>query len=175
MMDTLHEQEVHLWIADLDALGNDCASYSQFLSPEEHSRKERFAFEILKKRFAVARGILRFLLQRYLGVQNELIRFSTGPYGKPFLKHNPRNLQFNLSHSERFAVFGFTMFHQLGVNIEYVRADWQIGGAAEYLFSDSEKKAFSRLMESERKQAFLMPGPARRLCLKPLEQVFQRL
>src|SRR5229473_6911391 len=79
----LREGEVHVWSARLDLPREPIQRLERLLNPEEAARASRFHFARDRDAFAVARGVLRTLLGRYLGERPEKIRFACGPYGKP--------------------------------------------------------------------------------------------
>ena len=125
---TLPPGEVHLWLARLDSL----APQPELLDPEERERAARFLREQDRRRFTVARGVLRSLLARYLPPGT--IRFETGQWGKPRVS----GLRFNLSHSSGLALYGFALDREIGVDIERVRDVPEMLRIAERFFQPGE-------------------------------------
>jgi len=83
---TLPANDVHLWQARLDREVREEQGLLESLSKDERARAKGFRFERDRRRFIVARGLLRMLLGRYLGMSPANLRFGYGPHGKPYLK-----------------------------------------------------------------------------------------
>lgn len=149
----LKSHEAHLWFVYTDHHYEQYLEYRALLTDQEIEREEKFRTEILKKKFTISRGILRLLLQSY-NQKVEGVDFCYGEHGKPFLRHNPNNLQFNLAHSHDLIIYGFLHQFQIGVDIEYIRDDFLPNDLVNYVFSDSEKKDYNTLKDSEKKLAF---------------------
>lgn len=92
------------------------------LAAEEVARYERFAFEQDRRRFLVARGLLRTTLCRYVPVDPAAWRFEQAGAGKPFLAVDSGvpPLQFNISHSQQLAACAVTLNRRVGVDVESV-------------------------------------------------------
>src|SRR5436305_2580468 len=100
--DLIQGAEVHVWRTSLRQEPEVLRALSLTLTAEELERAGRFHFRKDRESFVVARGVLRDILGRYLGVQPGRIRFSYGVYGKPALAAETCGglpLRFNLSHS----------------------------------------------------------------------------
>jgi 4'-phosphopantetheinyl transferase len=89
-------------------------------------RADGFRFSLDRERFLVGRGILRDILSRYLKLAPELIGFSYNRYGKPALEGNDEGLRFNVSHSHGVALYGVTRARTVGLEIEFIREDFDI-------------------------------------------------
>lgn len=118
----------------------------------------RFFFEKDRRRFIVARGILRALLGHYLQVPATTLCFAYNAYGKPSLQSPAVQpaLYFNLAHSHEMALYAFSYGREAGVDIEYMRDlaldDYLL--MARNHFSPGEYTRLLALPESARKQAF---------------------
>jgi phosphopantetheinyl transferase len=112
----LHASTVHIWRADLDAIG---ARFEHLLDERERERRARIVREPARRRWMAARGLLRALLGVYLEEQPSLLRFTYEAHGKPILDlpHGER-LHFNLSHSGALAIYAFTEMCAVGVDVE---------------------------------------------------------
>jgi 4'-phosphopantetheinyl transferase len=119
-------------------------------------RAERFHFEHDRKRFIVARGILRTILGWYLGVEHSRLQFCYRKNGKPALADTfgKGRIHFNLSHSEGLALYAFTRDREIGVDIEYIHDLSEMDQIAERFFSTGENNVFRELPESKKKEAF---------------------
>lgn len=107
------------------------------LTPEESARADRFHFERDRRRFTVARGVLRRVLAPLVGGPVHLV---VGPQGKPALPP-PAPLHFNLSHSGELALLAFARGAELGVDLEEERADVDLPAVAATVFSPEEQAA----------------------------------
>jgi 4'-phosphopantetheinyl transferase len=140
---------------------------STILSPDEIARANRFHFDKDRLHFTRCRSALRHLLTAYLQISPEAIVFEYKDGGKPQLRanQNPRALQFNVSHSGGLALIAIGSEHQLGIDIEKMRADVDTLALAERFFSPRERASLHTLPESlqalgfyacwTRKEAFL--------------------
>jgi 4'-phosphopantetheinyl transferase len=145
--------EVHLWQASLEGRAADI--FESFLSDDELTRANRFHFIRDRNHFVVARGLLRNLLAAYLGVNCAELRFSYGAQGKPFLLLDGQaQINFNVSHSDGRAAFVFTRGRDLGVDLEYVKDDFDDELIANRFFSRAEVLALRTVPADLRKQAF---------------------
>ncbi len=149
----LDADEVHLWQAALDDRPADI--FESFLSPDELTRANRFHFIKDRNHFVVARGLLRNLLAAYLGANSSELRFSYGAQGKPFLLlETGTQISFNVSHAQGRAAFAFTRGRELGVDLEYVKDDFDDELVANKFFSRAEVLALRTVPTELRKQAF---------------------
>lgn len=139
--------EVHLWTLPLNAGRAIIGECRALLSPDERERADRFHFPKDHDRFVATRGVLRLLLARYLGCEPSTIRFEyrcvcqrphcTRSRRKPELASNgaPHHLRFNVSHSDRLAIYAFAHAREIGVDVERIRDDVQWRAVAEECFS----------------------------------------
>ena len=147
---SLQTGEVHVWRL---ALEQPSERFVALLDPDETSRANRFHFEKDRKHFVVARGFLRVLLGRYLKRDPKQLKFSYGPYGKPSL-NGEEWLRFNMSHSHGMALYALTEGRDIGVDVEYVRADFTSDDIARRFFSPFEVEALCGLPTEERVASF---------------------
>src|SRR5262245_16151833 len=106
----LSSPEVHVWRADLDPDSSCLEHLQRSLSIDELQRAARFHFPRDRRRYTVARGVLRDILSRYLGRPPSELRFRYSAYGKPALAGTFADsaLRFNVSHSHEVALFAVT-------------------------------------------------------------------
>lgn len=126
------------------------------LSADERERAERFHFRRDRDHFIAARGLLRLLLSRYLGLPPQQLSFSYSPYGKPSLaaERDRARLRFNVSHSQGIALYAFTLEREIGVDVEYIRQDVVGESVAEHFFSAQEVASLRSLPAEVQPQAF---------------------
>ncbi len=153
---SLEPGEVHVWRTELAQPDDVLDKFWPMLDAEEADRARRFHFEKHRRGFVVARGFLREVLGRYLDAKPESLQFAYGAYGKPALngEHKSTRLRFNMSHSHNLALLAVTEDNEIGVDVEYMRADFAGADIAQRFFSRAEVATFNRLAEDERVAAF---------------------
>lgn len=154
---SLGRDEIHVWRADLDRPPAAPGALSDVLDLEERRRAARFVFERHRRRFVVARGVLRHILARYLPVRPAELLFEANEYGKPSLPAGAGGaapLHFNVSHSSGLALYALSSDVEVGVDVERVREDMATAEIAERFFSPGEVRAFRGLPPQLRTEAF---------------------
>lgn len=106
---------MHIWAADLDAVG---AKVQPLLDAQERARAARIVREPVRRRWMAARGVLRVLLGAYVDGHPSALRFAHETHGKPVLDIPGGRLHFNLSHSGGLAVYALTEMCAVGVDVE---------------------------------------------------------
>lgn len=147
---------VHVWRASLIQPPAIAQQLSQYLSPDEQAKVERFRFVQHQQRSLISRGILRTLLGRYLNIDPATLKFDYEAHGKPALLLSPGwpTLQFNLAHSQDLVVYAIVVNHPVGIDVEYQRPITDITEIAQRFFSKSEQQALQRLSGEAQKTAF---------------------
>src|ERR1044071_10468690 len=143
--------EVHVWRVELMQPEHVIQQFRSTLEQDELFRADRFHFEKDRRAFVVSRGFLREIIGRYTNTRREQLRFSYGPYGKPALDGR---LRFNMSHSHDLALIALTEDDELGVDVEYMRADFASADIARRFFSPVEVEVFNSLAEEDQVAAF---------------------
>ena len=171
---TLVENEVHVWLANLDHEIFALPKFLRELSLSERERAQRLRFDHDRRRFVVAKGILRQILGRYLGVAPHDILFSTGASGKPELSRRMPirhgTMHFNQAHSGYFGIFAFCRGRHVGVDVEEIRPFPDLDQLAEVLFSPGELDRFRRLSQEERNHEFFSGWTIKEAFVKALGQ-----
>lgn len=136
----LDNNEVHVWRATLSVPEPMLQSFLTILDPDERAKAERFCFPRDRDRSIAARAVLRMILSRYLDVEPGLLQFCHNSFGKPALTGDSSAdaLRFNLSHSHELALYAVTRGREVGVDVEYLRADVASEEIAERFFSSVE-------------------------------------
>lgn len=152
----LPRDTVHVWRTGTEVSASRLAPLAGLLALDEHARARRFLYEEDRRRYTVARGVLRSLLGRYLGVAPAAVEFRYGAHGKPSLAKTPggRDVRFNLSHSYGWAFHAFAVGREVGVDVERVRPDTDIMGVARHSFSPAEVEALTSLPPGQRREGF---------------------
>jgi 4'-phosphopantetheinyl transferase len=153
---SLSNDDTHVWRAWLDRSPAETGTFHALLSADEQERAARFHFEHDRRRFIVARGLLRTILARYLACEAQEVRFDYGDNGKPFLHphHDNAGLQFNLAHSHQMALYAIALQRAVGVDVEYKRRLTDGGKIAHRFFSPDEAKLVVDAAPGEQQQAF---------------------
>jgi 4'-phosphopantetheinyl transferase len=152
----LKAHEVHVWRASLAAPEHTMQGFQCILEEEEVARAALFRFEKDRNHWIVARGILRILLSRYVNIAPGQLRFGSNAYGKPFLVFpalSPQ-LQFSVSHSQDLALYAFAYNRQVGIDVEYKRADVNYEALAKVSFSPDEQARLHSLPYDQKQEAF---------------------
>jgi 4'-phosphopantetheinyl transferase len=147
----IEANEIHIFTADLDLLGNTDFA---LLSADESERALRFHSPLHRQRFIAARSLLRSILSLYVNTPAHEIIFAHQEKKKPYLKSPAGTcLQFNLAHSEQMAVYALTMKHAIGVDIEKIRQDYP-DNVAERFFNPKEYDDLQQLSADKRPEHF---------------------
>ncbi|HEV2583522.1 MAG TPA: 4'-phosphopantetheinyl transferase superfamily protein, partial [Ktedonobacteraceae bacterium] len=152
----LQSGEVHAWRAALEQPDAVCARLQATLAPDELAKAVRFHFARDRQHYIIARGILRTLLYGYTKVHPLSMRFAYNAYGKPSLDMAgvEQDIRFNLAHSRDLALYAFTLSHEVGIDVEYMKTDIDAEQVARHSFSPEEQAALRALPPGERLQGF---------------------
>lgn len=150
---TLGPGEIDVWSVRLDPPADRVEQLGCLLTPDEWERANRFRFDKHRRQYVVGRGALRTLLAAYKGTRPELVRFTYGPRGKPFLADDP-GFFFNLSNSDEMALIGFVQGREIGVDIEYRKPMPDCEQIAERFFSESERVVLRGIPADRKEEAF---------------------
>ena len=148
--------EAHVWQFDLDTQSFGDGQRESLLSPDERERALRFHFQLHRRRFSAARGLLRIVLGAYLDADPKTLCFRYSDKGKPALGgiHATSPLRFNLSHSENVVLLGVTLGREIGVDVEHMRPDLELESIAHRFFSAPERASFDRIPLAQKCLAF---------------------
>jgi 4'-phosphopantetheinyl transferase len=152
----LEAGEVHLCLMPLVQPVSVVEELATTLTHDEHERAARFHFDRDRRRFIVARGLLRQVLGHCSGVRGEAIRFAYGPFGKPYLPAgaDQTSLEFSLSHSGEWALAGFARGRVVGVDMEEVRAMADYRELAQANFAPAEVTTLFELPQEQQLDGF---------------------
>lgn len=167
----LKASDVHVWHTSLRFAESQLSRLRALLSPEEHARAERYAFEDARVRFIAAHGILRTIVGRYVNERPEALRFSSGRHGKPSLA-GPRstvgNVRFNLTHSHDSALIALARNREVGIDLERIRDNVESLGLAERFFSHSEFECLRHLPGDQANRLFFTLWTSKEAYLKAI-------
>lgn len=150
---TLDAGDVHIWLLSIDEPFRSVLETG--LSESELERTAAFKFRTHQNQFVVSRGALRFLLGRYLGQPMQGIEILYTESGKPYLsqRHLP-NVKFNVSHSEQYAILGFSLGQDLGIDIESEDHQTIDEGLLRQCLTASERLRYEQALPAERTEFF---------------------
>jgi 4'-phosphopantetheinyl transferase len=157
-------EEVQVWVASLDVSEERYEALARVLPSEEKERAESLT-PIARRRFVVARGILRTLLAGFTGTPAEKLRFNYGISGKPSLLDRT-DVHFNISHSAELGLFAFSPDRPVGVDVENERPVRRLLDVAQRFMSDDELRLLVDTAPEERDAAFLKAWVVREARLK---------
>lgn len=137
----LQSGEIQVWHAFNEVDEQDYSKLKELLSLDEIERASRFRFERHRMQYVIGRSLLRMLIAAYLQEDARAIRFHHTAKGKPELlsADNAAGLHFNIAHSGRVLLFGFTRNRKIGIDVEEIRKDVEIDEIAQRFFSPSER------------------------------------
>lgn len=152
--ETAPEDEVQLWLADLDRPPVPLARLAALLDPQERARAARFHFPVHRDRFTAGRGLLRLLLGRFLDLPPAALRFGYGVKGKPFLVDAPEDLRFNLSNSANGVLIAVARERELGADLESLRPLTDADALVERFFAPGEREVYRGIPRDARLPCF---------------------
>jgi len=162
-------KKIEIWRANLDI---DCEIESQYwsvLNLAEKERANRFVKQQDQTRFIAGRGILRYLLSKYLDLTPQAIQFDYLPQGKPVLDsdHGFPNLQFNVSHCHYLALYAFTDSAEgIGIDVELLRSLPEAISLAQRFFTKNEASYLASVPSQQQEAMFFQFWTAKEAYLK---------
>jgi 4'-phosphopantetheinyl transferase len=166
----LGENEAHIWRIDFSDWQGREDAFVSILTSDESERASRFRLLHDRQRFILRHGLLRTILSGYLGMPSASLRFDYSSYGKPDLHtdYHKNALHFNMSHSHQMALIAVASHEHIGVDIEYVRSDFDHQRIATQFFSIDEQEQLRRVAAAERARAFFMCWTRKEAYIKAL-------
>lgn len=170
--------DVVLWRAPLDVPAAAQAAMAQTLTASERRRAGSLRCEVDRRRFVAGRGWLRRLLADQLDCEPADVALATGEHGKPELTGGS-GWEFNVSRSDGLALYAVARGVRVGVDLERIRADWDIGAIVGRFFAAAEREAIAVLEPLRRREATFhcwarkeayVKGIGCGLCLVPLDR-----
>jgi 4'-phosphopantetheinyl transferase len=154
--DLISPNEVHISRVLLETTSFEIESLRGILSADELARAAKFHFEKDQKKFIVTRGVLRTILGRYLGNKPDELRFEYTSFGKPLLATDRGHgaITFNLSHSDEIALVAVTRSRRIGIDVERIRHNIDVGQIANRFFSSDEIRSLDKLQVTDRPELF---------------------
>jgi 4'-phosphopantetheinyl transferase len=153
----LLDDGIEVVVLGLEVAPDALQAAADLLSDPERDRAARFAFDLDRRRFTVARAGLRTLLGGRLGVAPEAVDLAYGKNGKPALANEQADseLCFNLSHSADIAAYAFSFGRDIGIDIENFREVGNADNIASRFFSAGENESYHALAHADKARGFL--------------------
>jgi 4'-phosphopantetheinyl transferase len=170
--------EVHVWRAGLDATRGRLAGLRRTLSADELARAARYRAPQDRDRFVAARGTLRAILGRYLGLAPAELLFrypcACGRPGCAIERRKPildaacgdETITFSVSHADGLALYAIGRDRPVGVDLERVRADLSPIDLAGGVLTPRERAALAGLSAGRQQRAFFRLWTAKEAYLK---------
>ncbi len=171
--------DIEVWLMRLDARAHLVKQSAALLSRDERARAERFHFERDRRRYTVARAMLRVLLGKQLSLAPAAIQFRYAKHGKPHVTGVATPIHFNVSHAADRAIYAISRSCVPGVDIEHLNRDIDTEAFAQRFFTRRECAELQRIPAADRKRAFLAVWTRKEAILKstgeglqmPLDQI----
>ena len=146
--------EVHVWLAPLVFRNH----FYWALSPEEKSRSNLFRRPLDQTRYITSHFLLRYLLGFYLELDSKSIKYGRTRFGKPYLMPQAvkNTMFFNMTHSEDLVCFIFSKKSEVGIDLEYINAEFDWLSIAIAYFSPKELDLIKSLPKSEQTRCFFI-------------------
>jgi 4'-phosphopantetheinyl transferase len=115
--------QIHVWRLAHNPQCLPPIAWESALSPDEHSRANRFAFHRDRNAYITTRAVLRELLGQYLAMPPDKIQFHYAERGKPAISPTAGDppVHFNVSHTRSLALLAFSSDRRLGIDVEFIR------------------------------------------------------
>ena len=174
----LHPRSIHVWRADLTAVGD---TVEHLLSPAERARAERVARTRAGRVSRSSVGVLRALLGLYLDRDPSTLPIAVNAHGKPALAGSAGSDErgafeeparavpsFSHSHSGALALYAFASSGSVGIDVELGRPSIDVLARAGRAFGGAEVARLAALEEAPRLEEFLRMWVRREARLKCL-------
>lgn len=135
---------VMLWWCTLAAPAARVRVLEGWLSAAEIDRADRFGTAVLRERYIVGRASLRGILGELLAMDPRDVPIVRGERGRPQLGLAVA-LDFNVSHTADVALIGATRDARIGVDVERLDREINVGGIARKFLTQTERRALADL------------------------------
>lgn len=165
---SLNAGTIDVWSGSLEGSAIVQQRCHAWLSEEECARAARFVHVQDRMTFTLARGSLRAVLARYVGVEPAEIQMTIAPTGKPALlcQQGGPQLCFNLSHAHGRMLIAVAKDREVGIDLEYVREDRQPLKLAERFYTPAEYEWIKSWPANDQAAQFYRLWVAKEACVK---------
>src|SRR5207248_3351177 len=126
---------VSLWRALLDSVPNEAREY---LSDSDWIEASKIIAVDERDRFLTTRCVLRTILARHLSCEPESIEFAQDFTGALCVAKPHTTLRFHLSYAQNLLLVAVTHARQVGLDVEFMRADLPFEILADHYFEPSD-------------------------------------
>jgi 4'-phosphopantetheinyl transferase len=131
-------KEAHIWPIQISTNLHLLQECKNVLHPEETERAKSYRLERDSSRFILSRGVLRYLLGKYLDQLPKDIRFTVGKNKKPFVQKTAAGeVHYNIAHSGDWILIAVSD-KAIGVDIEFVDTHFPFSEVLPVSFSREE-------------------------------------
>lgn len=148
----LTAETIHLWQVHFPYFYPTVNDLKLLLNGPEQQRAARFLFDKHRLPYIVAQAHLRMILSQYLAITPASLEFHFGAYGKPYLNNSA--LQFNMSHSNEYALYAIALDQEIGIDIEFQRERTFAEGIVASQFSALESAQYQKLVAAHKFASF---------------------
>lgn len=141
--------------------------FAVLLEEPEHEEANRFRLAEDRRRFVIARGLLRSMLAERTGLAADAIRLQRDPFGK-LVSADAGNLAFNVSHSGSLVAVAVGAVRAIGVDVEEMRADLDFLQLAGHIFTPMETSVLASAEKPRRPEIFFRSWVCKEALVKGL-------
>ncbi len=147
---------VYIYYARVPAVPRPAARYLDWFSAEERARYERFYFDADRQVFLTAHALQRLVLGEWAQVDPSDLQFDLLENGKPVVAAGTsgEELHFNLSHTRGLVACAVSRTCPLGVDVEGIDAQRELGGVARRILSATEYREWKSRSGAARVRRF---------------------
>lgn len=145
-----------LYLVDIEHQLKYLEDHFALLSPLEKKTSALFKQKKRQEQYIVSKGMSRIILSRYLKRDPATLQFKQSDCGKPYIddcRFGARGLFFNISHTMNYSILGIASV-PIGVDIERFNPLCDENAIADLYFTPEEKKVFSHIGLSSKKNVF---------------------
>lgn len=161
---------LEVWQAFLTFPAETVSRLSGHLNDAERDRADRLVNPEIGDRFRCARGLLRHLLGRRLGLDPRKLVFAVEPGGRPYLEcaSGKTSPVFSLSHSHDCIAIAIADSGPIGIDVEKIRSGTSMDAIIQRFFKPVEREAWETLLAADCEPAFLRLWTRKEAILKAL-------
>ena len=159
--------DVHIWLLNIDAHAVSADAFASILSADERIKADKYHFADGRNTALLSRGILRFLIGKYLGADPRTLQFQYNTFGKPSLAEGG-DLSFSVSHTTGALIYAFTIHRRVGIDIEDLTRGRDAALIAKSRFTASEQKLLFSAEPSAIPELFLRLWTMKEAVMKAL-------
>jgi 4'-phosphopantetheinyl transferase len=142
------------WLIDIREFIKYGDDIKHCLSDQEIRKSEEIVFPRQKELFCLRKGITRIILSRLLDISPREIQYAYSFNGKPYIKENDKNIQFNISHSKEYLLVAAIQAIDIGVDIEKINYSLDYSLIGKDIFSPEELKVFNSYSKQQQLHSF---------------------